>query len=177
MDDQNQAENSQRESNIEWQKLELERERLKLDRESHEVSSKLDLERSALERAKERTTKLQISLPILVSVLAIVLSSYGEYRRSAQAKLSEERQFSFQRESQERQSNLQYEEMQIPLHQRRLELFKKLTEHASSQAEIEKEFFKLFPSESLDIEAERDTTESSFEQRRANSAPSPSPKR
>jgi hypothetical protein len=119
MDDPNRQENTQRESDIEWQRLELERVRLKLD-----------IERVTLEKAKERTTKLLYSLPILVSIIALALSALGEYRRSVLAVSS-------------------YNET-------RIELFRRMASQTTDSVELEKIYAEVFPNDSIILKRERD---------------------
>src|SRR3982074_228861 len=84
-------------------KSDIERERLELDKQR----LNLDVERVILEKSKERTAKLQAILPILVSIVAIAFSGWGEYRRSA----------------------LQYNQAVSSYNEGRLELFRRMTEH------------------------------------------------
>lgn len=60
------------ENNFEWQKLELEKRRLQMEIDNSEASRKLESERISLEKGKERTTKLQIILPLAVSMMALM---------------------------------------------------------------------------------------------------------
>ena len=57
----------------------------------------------ALERAKERTAKLQIALPILISILALGLA-LNEYRRSVQTQEIQQEHFDIQRRAEVRES-------------------------------------------------------------------------
>ena len=124
------------ESSLEWQRLELDKRRLQLDIDAHEASSKLDSERIALEKSKERTTKLQISLPILLSIIALAFSFYSEYRRSV-----------IQHEQLEEQKEEQKEEKWIERNNyrgERLELFKRMAEHTTDKNELIKIYRELF---------------------------------
>jgi hypothetical protein len=95
----------QTELDIEWQKLELDKQRLQL------------------EKAKEGTTKLQIVLPLVVSVVALLFGPLTSSYQGSLARVS-------QREQEE--------------HQAKQELFKKLTEHTSDPKEIERVFETIF---------------------------------
>jgi len=63
---------------LEWQKLDLEKQRLQIEIDNYEVSRKLESEKIALEKAKERTTKLQIILPLAVSAVAILMGPLAQ---------------------------------------------------------------------------------------------------
>ncbi len=93
-------------------KTDVERERFELD----EQRLNLDIERIALEKLKERTAKLQVSLPILVSIVAIAFSGWSEYRRSV----------------------IQYNQGASSYNQGRLELFKRMTERTADSGEMKK---------------------------------------
>ena len=126
---------TERKIDIERERLELDKQRLKLDVEAHESSKKLDAERIVLEKSKERTAKLQIVLPILISVFAIGLSIWTatlQYR-------------------------LQYIQAVSSYNETRLELFKRLTEHTTDSGEVKKTYAQIFPNDSKILEGEQAT--------------------
>ena len=122
MDDRNQAAKTQNESDMDWQRLELERARLKLD-----------TERLNLEKAKERTTKLLIILPVLVSVVAISFSAYTEKQRAF----------------------IEYTKAASTYNEGRFELFKKMTENPANSGEIKRIYQELFPRDSITLRNEQ----------------------
>ena len=129
---------------LERERFELDKQRLRLETESHETSRKQEAERLILEKSKERTAKLQISLPILVSILALAFSSIGEYRRSAEAQNLQRLQY-----------ELQYNQAVSSYNQTRIELFKRLTERTTDSAEVKKTFAEVFPNDYKELEKEQ----------------------
>jgi hypothetical protein len=133
-----------RESDIEREKLELDKQRLKLEIEAHETAKKLDFERITLEKSKERTAKLQIGLPILVSILALFFNTFNEYRRSEEARWRQE---------------LQQLEMRLQAEQnfkdQRLELFKKMAQDVTDATELKKLYSELFPQDAKELDYEK----------------------
>jgi len=114
------ASGTARESDIEWQKLELDKERLRL------------------EIRKERTAKLQLILPIVVSLVAITFGAFSEYVRSRQAERLQEAQYFLRRMELERKDG-------------RLELFKKLTEPGINKEAVLATYAEMFPQDAREI--------------------------
>ena len=108
---------------IERERLELDKRRLRLDIEAHEASKTLDTERIALEKSRERTAKLQMVLPLLISVFAIGLGIWTAIL----------------------QYRLQYAQTVSSYNQTRLELFKRLSELTNDSAEVKKAYAEIFP--------------------------------
>ena len=129
---------------LERERLEIEKKRLQLEIDFRETSKKLDAERFILEKSKERTAKLQIGLPVLVSVLALLFSAFGEYRRSSEA-----------RELQKMQYELQHNQAVSSYNDGRIELFRRLTEQSANAEEIKKIYSEIFARDSLSLEREQ----------------------
>ena len=123
----------ERNINVEQERLELDKQRLHLDIEVHKTSKKLDTERIALEKSRERTAKLQMVLPLLVSVFAI---SLGIWTATLQYRL-------------------QYAQTVSSYNQTRLELFKRLSELTNDSAEVKKAYAEIFPNDSRLLEGEQ----------------------
>ena len=124
MDNQHQVK-TKNQPDIEWQKLEVEKERLKLD-----------AERLTLEKAKERTTKLLIVLPVVVSLVAISLSAYTERQRTF----------------------IEYSKAASTYNEGRFELFKKMSEPAANRDELRQIYAEIFPRDLITLRNEqRDT--------------------
>jgi hypothetical protein len=117
-----QPKKTEHESDIEWQRLELEKARLKLD-----------TERVALEKAKDRTTKLQIGLPLLVSILALAFTAFNERQRSW----------------------LEFNKAASSYNEGRYELFRRRTEHKTDPTEIMSIYAEIFPNDSKSLLAEQ----------------------
>ena len=135
---------TERNIDIERERLELDRQRLNLDVESHETSKNLDSERIVLEKSKERTAKLQIGLPVLVTILALAFSAFNEYRRSAEAQNLQRMQY-----------ELQYNQAVSSYNEGRLELFKRMTEHTTDVGEVKKTYAEIFPNDSIILDDEQ----------------------
>lgn len=122
--------------------LDIQREKLKLDKQclqfemgARESANKIDSERILLERSKERTSKLQLILPLLISAFAIGLSLWTatlQYR-------------------------LQYVVAVSSYNTTRLELLKRLSERAPDNAEVKKIYAEVFPNDSKALEKEQKT--------------------
>jgi hypothetical protein len=125
----------ERKIDIELERLELDKQRLKLDVESQETSKRLDAARIDLEKSKERTAKLQILLPLLVSVFAIGLSVWTAWL----------------------QYKLQYNSAVSSYNQTRLELFKKMTERTIDSTELKTIYAEIFPNDFKILEGEQKT--------------------
>jgi hypothetical protein len=113
---------SEQNVDIERERLELDKRRLTLDIEVHETSKKLDTERIALEKSREQTAKLQIVLPLLISVFAIAL---GIWTATLQYRL-------------------QYAQAVSSYNQTRLELFRKLSELTTNSTDVKKTYAEIF---------------------------------
>jgi hypothetical protein len=116
--------------NFEREKLELEKQRLQLD------------------IRKERTSRIQIALPVVVSVIAILASSYGQYQQSRNSLYLQAAQLDLQYRQldQERKKRLEA----------RLELFKKLTVGVSDLQSVKGIYTELFPEDAKFMSYEYD---------------------
>lgn len=120
---------------IQREKLELDKQRLQFEMGARESANKIDSERILLERSKERTSKLQLILPLLISAFAIGLSLWTatlQYR-------------------------LQYVVAVSSYNTTRLELLKRLSERAPDNAEVKKIYAEVFPNDSKALEKEQKT--------------------
>jgi len=142
---------TERKIDVEREKLELEKQRLKLDFEVHETSKRLDAERIILDKSKQRTTTLQIGLPVLVSILALAFSYFSEARRSAATDNLQRLQL----EQQRLQVEQQYNQMVNSYKEGRFELFKRLADRATSGDEIKKIYAETFPRDSTVLRNEQ----------------------
>jgi hypothetical protein len=135
---------AERNIDVEIERLKLDKRRLNLDIEAHESSKKLNTESIALDKSKEWTTKLQIGLPVFLSILALAFSFISEDRRTKVAQALQQRQF-------EEQYNL----MVNSYKEGRLELFRRMSEHVTDGAEIKKIYADIFPRDSIVLQGEQ----------------------
>lgn len=118
---------------LDRQRLGLDGRRLKLEVEAHETSKRLDSERILLEKSKERTARLQLVLPLLISVFAIGL---GIWTATLQYRL-------------------QYVQAVSSYNETRLELFKLLANNASDNARVKQAYIEVFPNDWATLESEQ----------------------
>jgi hypothetical protein len=118
---------------LDRKRLELDRQRLKLDVEAHETSKQLHLEKILLEKSKERTARLQLILPVLISIFAIGL---GIWTATLQYRL-------------------QYAQAVSSYNETRLELFKSLVLHPTDTAGVKQAYIDTFPNDSKTLESEK----------------------
>ena len=87
----------------------------------------------AVAKAKDRTAKLQISLPILVSILALTLSALNERQRSW----------------------IEFNRAASSYNEGRYELFRKMTASTSDPNEIRRIYAEIFPNDSISLRQEQ----------------------
>ena len=121
--------------------LAIQRERLELDKKRFDF----DVEHlRSTEKSKERTTKWQMVLPFLFSLVVIVINALIESYRSAQAGNLQKMQY-----------ELQYNQAVSSYNAGRIELFRKMTQGATSADEIMKVYKEVFPRDSIILQNEQ----------------------
>ena len=110
---------------------------------------KVDTEKTALERVKDRTTTLQIGLPLLVSILALVFSAFNERQRSWL-------EFNNERE----RTWVEFNKAASSYNEGRYELFRRMTANTSDPNEIKRSYAEIFPRDSISLLAEKNATAS-----------------
>lgn len=124
MDHQKQIDDTRLESDIESRKLRSDR-------------LELAKERVALAKAKDRTTKLQIGLPMLVSILALAFTAFNERQRSW----------------------LEFNKAASSYNEGRYELFRKMAANTSDPNEIKRIYAEIFPNDSISLRQEQKATD------------------